>query len=163
MSRGARRALIPLLALGGLVAVGFAGYSLFATPTGVPMSSHRSVIAQMQPMLGPAGAELLSDGVKVAQWAPDPNYKAQSYYAWRGQTELEFRGVVAALGFEARALPAVEQAVWRLPEGVSLLGWDPVPAPGTAGLQASGTVNRAAAWLRWHGERTYLVLEPGSR
>jgi hypothetical protein len=127
----------------------------------MPMSANRKAIAEMQRLLGAAGAELVSAGDAVAEWAPDPNYKAQAYYAWRSQSEAEFRKALSKAGLEARPTTAADQAVWRLPDDVRLPGWDPVPAAGnTRLLQADGTVGSGAVWMRWHGGRAYLVVQP---
>ena len=145
-----------LLALGGtglLAVAGFASY--FGSHNMGWFDSSRKDLARL---LGVHAAALMDDSTHLAAWSPDTNYKPQSYYAVRDMDEAAFRNTAARVSLQVAAVPAVVDAIWRLPAGVALPGWSADSWPLGAGLQFNGTVGGAAVWMRWHQGRSCLVV-----
>ena len=111
----------------------------------------------LQQLLGAAGAPWLDDSARLAAWSPDLNYKPQAYYLLRPMDEAAFRQAVGSGGLAVVPVPPVEQAVWRLPAGVSLPGWQADSLPAGTGLQAQGTFGSMAVAVRWAHGQAYLV------
>lgn len=111
----------------------------------------------LQQLLGDSGAVWLDDSARLAAWSPDPNYKPQAYYLLRPMDEAAFRRAADLGGLAVVLAPPVEQAVWRLPAGVKLPGWQADSLPPGTGLQALGTLGSVAVAARWHQGHAYLV------
>lgn len=111
---------------------------------------------RLRTLLGSDGA-LLVDDATVAAWQPDENYVPKRFHALRALDEATFRRLAAQVGLKVGPSPAAEEAIWRLPEGVTLAGWRAPDAPPAGALQASGQVGTAGVWLRWFDGTMYMV------
>jgi hypothetical protein len=120
-----------------------------------------SEMKDLKRLLGPVGAALVEDCELVA-WQPDLNAKPQAYYLRRRVDEAAFRGLAGQAGFTVAPVPALVEAVWRLPPDLAFPGWAAATVPPGAGLQASGSVGEAAVWLRWHDGAAYMVMLPSA-
>lgn len=150
------------LALGAVVALaGAGGVALFGRRF---MQIFDSTRGDLQQLLGAAGAAWLDDSAQISAWSPpDLNYKPQAYYLMRNMDEAAFRAAAAQVGLEVVPAPPLEQAVWRLPNGVTLLGWRADSLPPGAGLQIGGSVGQAAVSARWHQGLAFLVVTVSGR
>jgi hypothetical protein len=119
------------------------------------MGFFSSTERDLRRLLGPGGE--LADDARIAGHAPDPNYKARTFYLLRRLDEAAFRDLAQRVGLGVAPTPKTADAVWRLPEGVVLPGWSAADVPAGTGLQANGNVGSAAVWLRWHQGSAYIV------
>ena len=111
----------------------------------------------LQRLLGDRGAALV-EGAEIATWQPDPDHKPSTYYALRSLDEAGLRKLAAHLNMTVAPIPALEEAIWKLPPGVSLPGWAASAVAPGAGLQAQATLGSGNTWLRWHGGQLFVVV-----
>lgn len=125
------------------------------------MTWFSSDMKDLERMLGPTGATLIEDS-RLKAWQPDLNAKPQTYYLQRDLGEAAFRRLAGQAGLGVASVPAVAEAVWRLPPDLAFPGWAAAAVPPGAGLQAGGSVGEAAVWLRWYDGMAYLVVVPSA-
>lgn len=132
---------------------------VFANQKGIavwPFSSEKQDLAAI---LGSAG-EAWIDRAEVVAWAPDPNYKPQSYYAVVETTEKEFRAWAAAQKLDVSDVRTIPAGVLTLPKDVHHPRWLGGTSVEDTGLDAQGAVGSAAMWARFQHNVMYVVVNP---
>ncbi|TCJ14668.1 hypothetical protein EZJ19_09480 [Parasulfuritortus cantonensis] len=133
------------------VAVGLAGF----------IQWQHGPAGELRRLLGPDG-RALAGGARLAAWQPDPDARPMGYYLQRRLDAAACRALATSTGLVPAPVPALAEAVWRLPAGLDFPGWvAPAATPGRA-VQASGRVGQAVVWLRCYDGNAYLVVLPAS-
>lgn len=137
-----------------------AGFAVVCAATAVvltDMGFFTSDKTELKRLLG-APAAVWVDEARLQSWSLDPDHKPPAYYLLREMDEATFRRLAGQSGLAVVPSTALAEAVWRLPDGVHLSGWNAPEVPGGAGLQAQGRLGAANVWLRWHAGRLSMVV-----
>ena len=129
-----------------------------AVVKGIPVWSSGRDQKALTDILGSAAPSWLADAEVVA-WTPDPNYKAQSYFAVASVAETDFKSWSATAHLAVTDTPSIPAGVFVLPKGVTLRRWVSETEAGPL-VDAEGTIARASVWARWQGGVSYLVVHP---
>jgi hypothetical protein len=149
----ARRAALALLA------AGLAAYGYQAARTGMwPFESQRKALAAL---LGGQAPGWLKDA-ELAAWEPDPDSKAQRWFASAPISREDFLAWAPGAGLKVLQGEKLPPSVWTLPDGVQVPHWTGAETSGTDTLEAKGLVPHATLWARWSGGRLYLVAYPSA-
>lgn len=146
VGRGALLALLILIGILWLTGVGLNDMGFFSSDK-----------QDLRRLLGDPGTALV-EGAEVATWQPDPDHKPSTYYALRSMDESNMRKLAKSLGMTVAPIPALEEAIWKLPPEVRLPGWAAAAVAPGDGLQGQATFGSANAWMRWHGGQLFVVV-----
>jgi hypothetical protein len=123
-----------------------------------PFDSRRKALASL---LGGDAPSWLEDA-EIASWEPDPDSKAQRWFASAPLTRQDFLAWALAGGLSVLRGERLPTSVWSLPDGVEMSHWTDVASVSADMVEAKGLGPQATLWARWNAGRLYLVAYPGA-